>query len=150
VYYLTEEGQAGFMPAVWTDVGPKDPFVEQACGRTLARTEDFWKQNKIYVNSRFLNEDIMKHDIIMSIGISGREEALDWYRSFRNKSEDKINYSAVVSGVFHYRMVKSYGLEYFIDNILAFSNDIYVYMKYYAAWAETPEGKDWRAWCGKY
>ena len=28
------------MPASWTDVGPKDPFVEQSCGRAVARTED--------------------------------------------------------------------------------------------------------------
>jgi hypothetical protein len=28
------------MPASWTDVGPSDPFVEQAQGRSLARVED--------------------------------------------------------------------------------------------------------------
>jgi len=28
------------MPASWTDVGPKDPFVEQARGRAVARLED--------------------------------------------------------------------------------------------------------------
>jgi hypothetical protein len=28
------------MPATWTDVGPKDPFVEQSGGRAVARTED--------------------------------------------------------------------------------------------------------------
>ena len=28
------------MPASWTDVGPSDPFVEQAQGRSLARLED--------------------------------------------------------------------------------------------------------------
>jgi hypothetical protein len=28
------------MPASWTDVGPKDPFVEQSQGRAVARVED--------------------------------------------------------------------------------------------------------------
>ena len=28
------------MPASWTDVGPSDPFVEQAQGRSLVRVED--------------------------------------------------------------------------------------------------------------
>ena len=28
------------MPASWTDAGPRDPFVEQAQGRSLARMED--------------------------------------------------------------------------------------------------------------
>ncbi len=28
------------MPAAWTDCGPKDPFVEQAQGRAVARVED--------------------------------------------------------------------------------------------------------------
>ena len=40
VYYLRAEGHASFMPASWTDVGPKDPFVEQARGRAVARLED--------------------------------------------------------------------------------------------------------------
>jgi hypothetical protein len=28
------------MPAAWTDLGPKDPFVEQSQGRAIARVED--------------------------------------------------------------------------------------------------------------
>lgn len=28
------------MPADWTDVGPKDPFVEQSQGRAIARVGD--------------------------------------------------------------------------------------------------------------
>jgi len=28
------------MPASWSDVGPKDPFVEQSQGRAVARVED--------------------------------------------------------------------------------------------------------------
>ncbi len=40
VYHLTEDGQQAFLPASWTDVGPKDPFVEQAQGRAIARVED--------------------------------------------------------------------------------------------------------------
>jgi hypothetical protein len=40
VYYLTKTGRAAFFPAAWTDLGPVDPFVEQARGRALARMED--------------------------------------------------------------------------------------------------------------
>lgn len=39
-YYVAEEGQVAYLPAAWTDVGPKDPFVEQAQGRAIARVED--------------------------------------------------------------------------------------------------------------
>jgi hypothetical protein len=35
------------MPASWTDIGPKDPFVEQSRGRALARTEDLLELVKI-------------------------------------------------------------------------------------------------------
>jgi len=40
VYYLTAEGNTAFLPASWTDVGPKDPFIEQSQGRATARVED--------------------------------------------------------------------------------------------------------------
>ncbi len=40
VYYVTETGCHAYLPASGTDVGPKDPFVEQADGRAIARTED--------------------------------------------------------------------------------------------------------------
>ena len=40
VYYLTKTGRPAFFPAGWTDLGPLDPFVEQARGRAIARTED--------------------------------------------------------------------------------------------------------------
>jgi len=40
IFYLTEKGQLAYFPASWTDVGPKDPFVEQAQGSAIARTED--------------------------------------------------------------------------------------------------------------
>ena len=35
------------MPAEWTDVGPKDPFVEQSRGRAIARVEDLLNLVKI-------------------------------------------------------------------------------------------------------
>lgn len=38
--YLTAEGTMAFLPAAWTDAGPKDPFVETAHGRAVARVED--------------------------------------------------------------------------------------------------------------
>ncbi|MGH7958477.1 MAG: DUF5372 family protein [Opitutaceae bacterium] len=40
VYYVTAEGLTVYFPAAWTDAGPKDPFVEQAKGRAIARVED--------------------------------------------------------------------------------------------------------------
>jgi hypothetical protein len=40
VYYLTKSGRQAFFPAGWTDLGPLDPFVEQARGRAIARVED--------------------------------------------------------------------------------------------------------------
>jgi hypothetical protein len=40
VFYLNAEKVTTYLPANWTDVGPKDPFVEQACGRAIARVED--------------------------------------------------------------------------------------------------------------
>lgn len=43
VYYLNGNRQLGYFPASWTDAGPKDPFVEQAQGRAVARTEDLLK-----------------------------------------------------------------------------------------------------------
>ena len=47
VYHLTEDGQQAFLPASWTDVGPKDPFVEQAQGRAIARVEDLLELAKM-------------------------------------------------------------------------------------------------------
>jgi hypothetical protein len=40
VCYLAENGDASYLPASWTDVRPLDPFIEQARGRAIARTED--------------------------------------------------------------------------------------------------------------
>ena len=40
VYYLSDRGNTAYMPAAWTDVGPKDPFVEQSQGRAVARVDD--------------------------------------------------------------------------------------------------------------
>ena len=40
VYYLTEQGHTAYLPASWTDAVSKDPFVEQAQGRAIARIED--------------------------------------------------------------------------------------------------------------
>jgi Family of unknown function (DUF5372) len=39
-YYSTEEGLPAYLPASWTDLGPIDPFVQQAKGRAIARAED--------------------------------------------------------------------------------------------------------------
>lgn len=40
VFYVNDEGELAYLPASWTDVGPRDPFVEQAVGRAIARWED--------------------------------------------------------------------------------------------------------------
>jgi hypothetical protein len=47
VYYLSDEGNTAFMPASWTDAGPKDPFVEQSQGRAIARVEDLLELAKM-------------------------------------------------------------------------------------------------------
>ena len=36
-----------YLPAAWTDVGQKDPFVEQARGRAIARVEDLLQLAKM-------------------------------------------------------------------------------------------------------
>ena len=43
VFYVNEEGSLAYLPASWTDAAPKDPFVEQARGRAVARLEDLLK-----------------------------------------------------------------------------------------------------------
>jgi Family of unknown function (DUF5372) len=40
VYYLSKTARRVFLPAAWTDLGPLDPFVEQARGRAIARVAD--------------------------------------------------------------------------------------------------------------
>ena len=40
---MNEEGSLAYLPASWTDAGTKDPFVEQARGRAVARLEDLLK-----------------------------------------------------------------------------------------------------------
>jgi len=47
VYYLTKTGRQAFFPASWTDLGPPDPFVEQARGRAIARVEDLVELAKL-------------------------------------------------------------------------------------------------------
>ena len=51
VYYIAEDRQTAYLPAAWTDAGPKDPFVEQAQGRAVARVEDLLELARI-VNPR--------------------------------------------------------------------------------------------------
>jgi len=47
VYFLTDDGNTAYMPAEWTDVRSKDPFVEQSRGRAIARAEDLLNLVKI-------------------------------------------------------------------------------------------------------
>lgn len=47
VDYQTDEGVRGQLPATWTDMGPKDPFVEQSQGRAIARLEDLLELARI-------------------------------------------------------------------------------------------------------
>jgi len=39
------------LPASWTDVGSRDPFVEQSQGRAIARVEDLLELVKMTVSS---------------------------------------------------------------------------------------------------
>lgn len=47
VDYRTAGGENGQLPAAWTDLGPKDPFVEQAQGRAIMRVEDLLELARI-------------------------------------------------------------------------------------------------------
>ena len=47
VLYLSGEGHLAYLPASWTDVLPRDPFVEQAGGRAIARWEDLQRLAKL-------------------------------------------------------------------------------------------------------
>jgi len=40
LYYRSENGQIAYFLTKWTDQFPKDPFVEMAGGRALARPQD--------------------------------------------------------------------------------------------------------------
>jgi hypothetical protein len=40
VYYVAEDSATAYLPASWTEIGPRDPFVEQAQGRAITRVED--------------------------------------------------------------------------------------------------------------
>jgi hypothetical protein len=51
VCYLTVQGHRAYFPASWTDVGPRDPFVEQARGRAVARTEDLLELTRLIESS---------------------------------------------------------------------------------------------------
>ena len=51
VYYLTKTGRRAYFPALWTDAGPKDPFLEQARGRAVARVEDLLELVKLVAGS---------------------------------------------------------------------------------------------------
>ena len=51
VYYLSEGGGTVHLPASWTDVGPRDPFVEQSQGRAIARVEDLLELVKMTESS---------------------------------------------------------------------------------------------------
>ena len=51
VYYLSEGGATLHLPASWTDVGPRDPFVQQSQGRAIARVEDLLELVKMTESS---------------------------------------------------------------------------------------------------
>ena len=47
VYFLREGQAMAYLPAAWTDAGPRDPFVTQAQGRAIARVEDLLRLAEI-------------------------------------------------------------------------------------------------------
>lgn len=51
LYYRTKTGQRACIPAAWTDLGPQDPFVEQARGRAVARIGDLLELAKLVAES---------------------------------------------------------------------------------------------------
>ena len=52
VFYVNEEGSLAYLPASWTDASAKDPFVEQARGRAVARLEDLLKLAELVSGKR--------------------------------------------------------------------------------------------------
>lgn len=51
VYFLSEQGHTLHLLASWTDVGPRDPFVERSQGRAIARIEDLLELVKLTASS---------------------------------------------------------------------------------------------------
>jgi len=51
VFYPTEANLTAALPTSWTDVGPRDPFVEQAQGRAIARFADLLEIARITANA---------------------------------------------------------------------------------------------------
>jgi hypothetical protein len=47
VFYYTEDGQMGYFPSAWTDVGQADPFVMLSGGRAVVRFEDLLRLVKL-------------------------------------------------------------------------------------------------------
>jgi hypothetical protein len=47
VSFFSEQGHTLYLPASWTDAGPRDPFVEQSQGRAIARVEDLLELAKM-------------------------------------------------------------------------------------------------------
>src|SRR5207253_465650 len=52
VFYVNEESSLAYLPASWTDASAKDPFVEQARGRAVARLEDLLKLAELVSGKR--------------------------------------------------------------------------------------------------
>lgn len=50
-YYVAERSHTAYLPASWTDIGPRDPFVEQSRGRAIARVEDLLELVKMNQSS---------------------------------------------------------------------------------------------------
>ena len=51
MYYVTGKGLTAYLPAAWTDVGPKDPFVEESQGRAIARVGDLLELAQLTASS---------------------------------------------------------------------------------------------------
>jgi hypothetical protein len=63
VFYYTEDGQMGYFPSAWTDVGQADPFVVLSRGRAAMRFEDLLRLVKLIEDLKSRSVKEIKPDV---------------------------------------------------------------------------------------
>jgi hypothetical protein len=97
---------------------------------TNASNETFWREHRKWSSALKRNDiSYFTGNCIMAVGMSGRKEAMDWYNKQKMMPISNPYRTSVASGVFHLRMIETYGMEYFIDTILP-SNNADNYVRY--------------------
>ena len=47
VYFFDDLGALASLPAAWTSIAPRDPFVELSAGRSAFRVADLWELSRL-------------------------------------------------------------------------------------------------------